>query len=67
MDTHKDQTPPKSPSLSLDDHIIKYDMGKMLENARAEFDSALASRELIDQNSIAKFFKLEPHSNDERN
>ncbi|MGK0239716.1 MAG: hypothetical protein ACI92G_003195 [Candidatus Pelagisphaera sp.] len=67
MDTHKDQTPPKSASLSLDDHIIKYDMGKMLENARTEFDSALASRELIDQNSIAKFFKLEPHSNDERN
>jgi len=67
MDTHQNQTPQASASLSLDDHIIRYDMGKMLKEARTEFDSALASRELIDQNSIAKFFKLEPHSNDEKN
>lgn len=67
MDTIENQTSPKASSQSLDNHIIRYDMGKMLEDARTEFDSALASRELIDQNSIAKFFNLEADNSDERN
>ena len=64
MDTP--ETPSSEPQiLSLDDHILKYDYADMRAQAQSEFDASLSSRELIDQDSIAKIFKLD--KNDERN
>lgn len=51
--------------LSLDDHILKYDFAQMRLDAQVEFDSSLSSRELIDQDSIAKIFDL--NKDDARN
>ncbi len=59
-------TPSSQPkTLSLDDHILKYDYSEMRSQAESEFDASLSSRELIDQDSIAKIFKLD--KDDERN
>ncbi len=54
-------------SVSLDDHILRYDYSAMLADAQSEFDSALSSRELIDQSSIAKLFKMDRKNDNERN
>ncbi len=67
MDTHSESPPEKKRNQSLDDHIMRYNFADLLEDAKAEFDSALSSRELIDQNSIAKIFKLDPDQDNERN
>lgn len=63
------QEPPSEnkASQSLDDHILRYDYSKMLADAQSEFDSALSSRELIDQGSIAKLFNLDDKNDDARN
>lgn len=53
--------------MSLDDHILRYDYSAMLADAQSEFDSALSSRELIDQSSIAKLFKMDRKNDNERN
>ncbi len=64
MDT---SNPPKSERriTSLDEHIIKYDYAQMRREAQSEFDASLSTRELIDQESIAKIFQL--NKDDERN
>ncbi len=64
MDT---SNPPKSERriTSLDEHIIKYDYTQMRREAQSEFDASLSTRELIDQESIAKIFQL--NKDDERN
>ena len=50
---------------SLDEHIIKYDYAQMRREAQSEFDASLSTRELIDQDSIAKIFNQ--CKDDERN
>lgn len=50
---------------SLDDHILRYHYAEMLVEAQVEFDASLTSRELIDQDSIAKIFRK--GKDDERN
>jgi hypothetical protein len=67
MATHQDPPIEKKRIHSLNDHILKYDLVEMLADAQTEFDSALSSGELIDQNSIAKMFNLDDPKDDERN
>ncbi len=67
MDTHQDSPAEPKSIQSLDDHILRYDYVQMLAEAQSEFDSALSSRELIDQSSIAKLFALDGLKDDERN
>ncbi len=43
---------------SLDEHIVKYDFAQLRQEAQSEFDASLSTRELIDQDSIAKIFKV---------
>ncbi len=50
---------------SLDEHILKYDFAQMRREAQTEFDASLSTRELIDQESIAKIFQV--NKDDERN
>jgi len=50
---------------SLEEHIVKYDFAQMRKEAQSEFDASLSTRELIDQESIAKIFSME--KDDERN
>lgn len=50
---------------SLDDHILRYHYAEIRAEAQSEFDASLSSRELIDQDSIAKIFKR--GEDDERN
>jgi hypothetical protein len=50
---------------SLDEHIIKYDFAQMRREAQSEFDASLSTRELIDQDSIARIFNQT--KDDERN
>lgn len=50
---------------SLDDHILRYHYAEMRAEAQAEFDASLSSRELLDQDSIARIFRK--GKDDERN
>lgn len=52
-DSHKNKGP-----KSLADLAIKYDMEAMIAEAEVEFDVKIASRELVDQESIGQFFNL---------
>lgn len=61
-----DPQEPTQSNPSLEDQIVKYDMREMLHEAEQEFDSSLASGELVDQETIGRFFKLQPNS-DARN
>jgi len=56
-----DDPPPATPSL--EDQIVKYDLRQLLKEAEQEFDASLASGELVDQETIGQFFKLQPDSN----
>lgn len=67
MDTPQDTPEEPKRIQSLDDHILRYDLVQMLADAQSEFDSSLSSRELIDQDSIAKMFNLGDPKDDERN
>lgn len=64
MDTPNHPKPERR-ITSLDEHIIKYDYAQMRREAQSEFDASLSTRELIDQESIAKIFQL--NKDDERN
>lgn len=64
MDTQDPQKAERR-NTSLDEHIIKYDFVKMRREAQSEFDASLSTRELIDQDSIAKIFQI--GKDDERN
>jgi hypothetical protein len=64
MDTDNPQKTERR-STSLDEHIIKYDYAQMRREAQSEFDASLSTRELIDQDSIARIFNQT--KDDERN
>ncbi len=64
MDT-PDNNAQKRRITSLEEHIVKYDFAQMRAEAQSEFDASLSTRELIDQESIAKIFSLD--KDDERN
>ena len=64
MDTHNSPKPERR-MTSLDEHILKYDFAQMRREAQTEFDASLSTRELIDQESIAKIFQV--NKDDERN
>ncbi|MDQ8186326.1 hypothetical protein [Pelagicoccus sp. SDUM812002] len=62
-----ENTPPATSEVtSLEDLVVTYDMGKLLVEARAEYDSIIASRELLGQEAIGNFFNLNL-KDDERN
>ena len=44
---------------SLSDLAVRYDMAELIEKARAEFDSVITNRELLDQDFIANVFNQE--------
>ena len=67
MELSPDTPPEKKATQSLDDHILRYDFDEMLADAESEFDSALSTRELIDQSSIAKLFNIDGKNDHERN
>lgn len=64
MDT-PDKPAPARRITSLEEHIVKYDFAQMRMEAQSEFDASLSTRELIDQESIAKIFSQS--KDDERN
>ncbi|MDQ8202285.1 hypothetical protein [Pelagicoccus sp. SDUM812003] len=49
-------TPAKKTFESLADCVVRYDMGKLLDEARAEFETVVTNRELIDQDNISELF-----------
>lgn len=62
-----ENTPPAIPEVtSLDDLVVTYDMGKLMAEARTEYDNLIASRELLGQDAIGSFFNLNL-KDDERN
>ncbi len=63
MENASNQTDISATKKSLEDQVIKYDMNRMLTEAQEEFDAAISSRDLIDQESIGKFFNLKGDDN----
>ena len=63
MENASNQTDISATKKSLEDQVIKYDMKRMLAEAQEEFDAAISSRDLIDQESIGKFFNLKGDDN----
>lgn len=62
-----ENTPPSHSEItSLDDLVVTYDMRKLMAEARTEYDNLIASRELLGQEAIGSFFKLNL-KDDERN
>jgi len=54
---------PSSEVNTLDDLIVKYDMGQLLKEARNELDYASSNREFLGQQAISHFFNLEDPDN----
>ncbi len=63
MEEDPTQNASSATKKSLDDQVIKYDLQTMLAEAQVEFDSCISSRDLIDQESIGKFFNLKGDDN----
>jgi hypothetical protein len=53
-----DETPAPATETfeSLADCVVRYDMAKLFEEARAEFETIISNRELINQDNISDLF-----------
>lgn len=60
---HTKNAPSAETVSSLSDLVIRYDMSKMISEAKVEFEALESSRELLDQNAIGNFFNLDQSDN----